>query len=100
MRYRSSLAHTLVITSLALFAAGPAHPTDGSLDAGFGTNGAMSIAWDLGGAKNDYLTDMVASGEALFAVGYGSSITGDDDWEIARVAEDGTVTKAETYFDL
>jgi len=97
----SFLARRALVVFLALLAAAPALAADGHFDPDFGTNGVLTVAWDLGGAKNDHLADVVSDGTALFAVGYGSSLTGDDDWEIARVEEDGgTITKASTFFDL
>lgn len=83
--------------------------TDGSLDGTFGTGGLATIAFDVGGNKGDYATDVAIAPDGKIVVGGYAQIdyTGATDFAVARLTSTGQLDttfagsgKARTNFQL
>ncbi|MDB5385717.1 MAG: repeat protein [Planctomycetaceae bacterium] len=69
---------------------------DGSLDTTFGTNGKLTIAFDLGGDKTDVATCVAIQTDGKIVVGGFSQVTisGNFDFSAARLNANGTLDPA------
>jgi uncharacterized delta-60 repeat protein len=65
---------------------------DGAIDSAFGSNGKATIAFDLGGNNADFGRAVALQGDRILVAGSAQlNLTGDFDFAIARLQDDGTL---------